>query len=108
MYCEKGSSYAYKKYRPGPRIHLPFSRMFYVFFTKFYKFEYNTASDWLNHTVCQSEVVLHSNVSKFRKVLRIRQRTLRMVGEYGPRCQSVLVAQADMVLNIFFGSIFFM
>ena len=55
------------------RIHQPFSRTFFVFFSKICKFECNTT-------------VLHSNASEYRIICRTRPRTfLRMVGEYGPR-----------------------
>ena len=43
---------------------------------RFCKFERNTTCDWLNHIVCQSEVVLLSNTSKYRNIWRVtRQRT---------------------------------
>ena len=33
------------------RIHQPFSRTFFVFFSKICKFEYKTTDDWLNRMV---------------------------------------------------------
>ena len=45
-YC---AEYWYNEFR-GP-IHQPFSRTFFVFFLQICKFEFNTISDWPNHTV---------------------------------------------------------
>ena len=39
------------KNRISVRLHHPFSRTFFVFFSKIFKFECNITSDWLNHTV---------------------------------------------------------
>ena len=41
---------------------------------RFGKFECNTTSDW--RMFSQSEVVLHSNAATYRKIWRIRLRTL--------------------------------
>ena len=72
---------------PRVCIHQSFSRKFFVFFIKIYKLECNTTSNWLNCTgwpIRSCEVVLHSNVSKYRN-WRTRLRTfLRMIGEYQP------------------------
>ena len=38
------------------RIHQPFLRTFFFFFSKICKLKCNTTSDWLNHMVCQSEL----------------------------------------------------
>ena len=65
----KGLSQGCKSLNPVPnkpwvRIHQPFSRMFFVFFSKICEVECNTTYDWLNLWFSQSEVVLHSNASK--------------------------------------------
>ena len=41
--------------------------------------ESNTTSDWLNRTDNQSEVVLLSNATKYRKIWRTRRRTFLRV-----------------------------
>ena len=58
------------EYGPEARIHQPFSRTFFVFFSKICKFNCNTTSDWLKHWVNQSNVVLHSNAAKYRNNLK--------------------------------------
>ena len=50
------------------RIHQPFSRIFIVVFSKIFKLECNRTSHRLNHMISQSEVVLHSFASKYRKI----------------------------------------
>ena len=67
------------------RIHQPFSRTFFVFFSKICKFECKTTSDWLIVWFSQSEVMLHSNAYKYEKIRRSRLRmSSRTVGEYRP------------------------
>ena len=67
------------------RIHQPFSRTFFVCFSKICKFECNTTSDWINRTVYPIRSCVTFKCLSIKKTLRTRQRMfLKMVGEYGP------------------------